>query len=177
MWSWAVQKLIFNPAPPGVRKIVVATNMAETSITINDCVYVVDLGKSKETSYDALNNTPCLLPSWISQASARQRRGRAGRVQPGVCFHLYPQAVHDALLDYTPPELLRTPLHSLCLQIKSLQLGGVAPFLAKALQPPQPLAVSDLRVQGVYDGDVNRKAAWDFRLCFLAAECVGNLAG
>lgn len=55
-----------------MRKIVLATNMAEASITINDVVFVVDCGKAKETTYDALNNTPCLLPSWISQASARQ---------------------------------------------------------------------------------------------------------
>ena len=66
------QKLIFNKPEDGVRKIVLATNMAETSITINDVVFVVDCGKAKETSYDALNNTPCLLPSWISKASARQ---------------------------------------------------------------------------------------------------------
>lgn len=68
------QKLIFEKPPPNVRKIVLATNMAEASITINDVVFVVDCGKAKETTYDALNNTPCLLPSWISQASARQVR-------------------------------------------------------------------------------------------------------
>lgn len=67
-----MQKLIFDRPPHGVRKIVLATNMAETSITINDVVFVVDCGKAKETSYDALNNTPCLLPSWISKAAARQ---------------------------------------------------------------------------------------------------------
>jgi hypothetical protein len=67
-----VQKLIFDKPEPGVRKIVLATNLAETSITINDVVFVVDCGKAKETSYDALNNTPCLLPTWISKASARQ---------------------------------------------------------------------------------------------------------
>lgn len=67
-----LQKLIFENPPPNVRKIVLATNMAEASITINDIVFVVDCGKAKETTYDALNNTPCLLPSWISQASARQ---------------------------------------------------------------------------------------------------------
>ncbi|KAF3959968.1 hypothetical protein CMV_015273 [Castanea mollissima] len=66
------QKLIFEKPPANVRKIVLATNMAEASITINDVVFVVDCGKAKETTYDALNNTPCLLPSWISQASARQ---------------------------------------------------------------------------------------------------------
>lgn len=72
IFSGHLQKLIFEKPPPNVRKIVLATNMAEASITINDVVFVVDCGKAKETTYDALNNTPCLLPSWISQASARQ---------------------------------------------------------------------------------------------------------
>lgn len=67
-----MQRLIFEKPENGIRKIVLATNMAETSITINDVVFVVDCGKAKETSYDALNNTPCLLPTWISKASARQ---------------------------------------------------------------------------------------------------------
>lgn len=137
------QKLIFEKAPPNVRKIVLATNMAEASITINDVVFVVDCGKAKETTYDALNNTPCLLPSWISQASARQRRGRAGRVQPGECYHLYPRCVYDAFAEYQLPELLRTPLNSLCLQIKSLQVGSIGEFLSSALQPPEPLAVQN----------------------------------
>ncbi|GMN59197.1 hypothetical protein TIFTF001_028289 [Ficus carica] len=133
------QKLIFERPPPNVRKIVLTTNMAEASITINDIVFVVDCGKAKETTYDALNNTPCLLPSWISQASARQRRGRAGRVQPGECYHLYPKCVFEAFAEYQLPELLRTPLNSLCLQIKSLQVGSIGEFLSAALQPPEPL--------------------------------------
>lgn len=137
------QKLIFEKPPPNIRKIVLATNMAEASITINDIVFVVDCGKAKETTYDALNNTPCLLPSWISKASARQRRGRAGRVQPGECYHLYPRCVYDAFADYQLPELLRTPLNSLCLQIKSLQIGTIGEFLSASLQPPEPLAVEN----------------------------------
>lgn len=68
------QRLIFDKPEDEIRKIVLATNMAETSITINDVVFVVDCGKAKETSYDALNNTPCLLPSWISKAASRQVR-------------------------------------------------------------------------------------------------------
>lgn len=67
-----MQRLIFDKPCDGVRKIILATNIAETSITIDDVVYVIDCGKAKETSYDALNNTPCLLPSWISKASAHQ---------------------------------------------------------------------------------------------------------
>lgn len=137
------QREIFDRPPPNKRKIVLATNIAESSITIDDVVYVVDCGKAKETSYDALNKLACLLPSWISKASAHQRRGRAGRVQPGVCYKLYPKIVHDAMLQYQLPEILRTPLQELCLQIKSLQLGTVGSFLAKALQPPDPLAVQN----------------------------------
>ncbi|KAH7434390.1 hypothetical protein KP509_06G015600 [Ceratopteris richardii] len=137
----ADQKLIFEPVPQHIRKIVLATNLAETSITINDVIFVIDCGKAKETSYDALNNTPCLTPTWISKASARQRRGRAGRVQPGECYHLYPKAVFEAFSEYQEPELLRMPLHSLCLQIKSLKLGKIGDFLGKAIQPPDPLSV------------------------------------
>ncbi|KAL4588057.1 hypothetical protein LXL04_000935 [Taraxacum kok-saghyz] len=153
------QKLIFNKPEDGIRKIVLATNMAETSITINDVVFVVDCGKAKETSYDALNNTPCLLPAWISKASARQRRGRAGRVQPGESYHLYPKSVYDAFAEYQLPELLRTPLQCLCLQIKTLQLGSISDFLSKALQPPEPLSVQNaieyLKIIGALDDNEN----------------------
>ncbi|KAH6761194.1 RNA helicase family protein [Perilla frutescens var. hirtella] len=153
------QKLIFERPPPNVRKIVLATNMAEASITINDIVFVVDCGKAKETTYDALNNTPCLLPSWISQASARQRRGRAGRVQPGECYHLYPRCVYEAFAEYQLPELLRTPLNSLCLQIKSLQVESIGDFISAALQPPEPLAVQNavdfLKMIGALDENEN----------------------
>ncbi|XP_010551147.1 PREDICTED: DExH-box ATP-dependent RNA helicase DExH3 [Tarenaya hassleriana] len=153
------QRLIFDRPPEGVRKIVLATNMAETSITINDVVFVVDCGKAKETSYDALNNTPCLLPTWISKAAARQRKGRAGRVMPGECYHLYPRCVYDAFADYQQPELLRTPLQSLCLQIKSLRLGSISDFLSRALQPPEPLSVQNaveyLKIIGALDENEN----------------------
>lgn len=151
------QRLIFNKPKDEVRKIVLSTNIAETSITIDDVVFVIDCGKAKETSYDALNNTPCLLPSWISKASAGQRRGRAGRVQPGECFRLYPKCVYDAFADNQLPELLRTPLQSICLQIKSLQLGSISDFLSRALQSPEPLSVQNaieyLKIIGALDED------------------------
>ncbi|GAB4828826.1 hypothetical protein Ancab_018487 [Ancistrocladus abbreviatus] len=153
------QRLIFEKPEDGVRKVVLATNIAETSITIDDVVFVVDCGKAKETSYDALNNTPCLLPSWISKVSAQQRRGRAGRVQPGECYHLYPRCVYDAFAEYQLPEILRTPLQSLCLQIKSLKLGSISEFLSRALQSPESLAVQNaveyLKVIGALDESEN----------------------
>lgn len=137
------QREIFDRPPSNMRKIVLATNIAESSITIDDVVYVIDCGKAKETSYDALNKLACLLPSWISKASAHQRRGRAGRVRPGVCYRLYPKMIHEAMLQFQLPEILRTPLQELCLNIKSLQLGKIGSFLSKALQPPDPLSVQN----------------------------------
>ncbi|CAH1425352.1 unnamed protein product [Lactuca virosa] len=112
--------------------------MTKTSITIDDVVFVIDYGKAKETSYDALNNTHCLLPTWISKDSAKQRRGRAGCVQPGECYHLYPRDVQ-----------------SLCLQIKTLKLGSFSEFLSKALQSPELLAAQNaieyLKIIGALD--------------------------
>ncbi|KAL5545697.1 hypothetical protein UlMin_005384 [Ulmus minor] len=164
------QREIFDRPPPNKRKIVLATNIAESSITIDDVVYVIDCGKAKETSYDALNKLACLLPSWISKASALQRRGRAGRVQPGVCYRLYPKVIHDAMLEYQLPEILRTPLQELCLQIKRLQLGTVGSFLAKALQPPDPLAVQNaielLKTIGALD-DMEELTPLGRHLCTL----------
>ncbi|XP_026425947.1 DExH-box ATP-dependent RNA helicase DExH1-like isoform X1 [Papaver somniferum] len=167
------QREIFDRPPSGVRKIVFGTNIAESSITIDDVVYVVDCGKAKETSYDALNKLACLLPSWISKASARQRRGRAGRVQPGVCYRLYPKMIYDAMPQYQLPEILRTPLQELCLHIKSLQLGSIAAFLGKALQPPEPLSVQNavelLKTIGALD-DAEELTPLGRHLCTLPLE-------
>ena len=87
--STAEQTAVFNVPPEGVRKIVVATNIAETSITIEDVVYVVDSARVKENRQDEVNQMPTLVECWTSKASAKQRRGRAGRVRPGIAYHLY----------------------------------------------------------------------------------------
>lgn len=167
------QREIFDRPPSGMRKVVLATNIAESSITIDDVVYVIDCGKAKETSYDALNKLACLLPSWISKASAHQRRGRAGRVQPGICYRLYPKMVHDSMLQFQLPEILRTPLQELCLQIKSLQLGAVGSFLARALQPPDALSVQNavqlLKTIGALD-DSEELTPLGRHLCTLPVE-------
>lgn len=87
--STAEQVAIFEVPPEGVRKIVISTNIAETSITIEDVVYVVDSGRVKENRKDEINETPTLVECWVSKASAKQRRGRAGRVRPGIAYHMY----------------------------------------------------------------------------------------
>ena len=87
--TYEQQQRIFQPTPPGCRKVVVATNIAETSITINGVVYVIDPGFSKQNVYDPRTRISSLLVTPISKASARQRAGRAGRTRPGKCFRLY----------------------------------------------------------------------------------------
>jgi ATP-dependent RNA helicase DHX57 len=82
---------IFSPAPKGKVKIVLATNIAETSITIDDCVLVIDTGRMKQLNYQAEKRITALEAVWVSRANAMQRRGRAGRVRPGTCFHLFTQ--------------------------------------------------------------------------------------
>ncbi|XP_078688357.1 3'-5' RNA helicase YTHDC2-like isoform X5 [Branchiostoma floridae x Branchiostoma belcheri] len=132
------QKRVFQQPPAGVRKIILSTNIAETSVTINDVVFVIDSGKVKEKSFDALTSVSMLKSVWVSKASAQQRKGRAGRCRPGVCFHLFSRVRYDSLQEYQDPELLRTPLQELCLQTKLLSAPNtpIAEFLAKAPEPP-----------------------------------------
>ncbi|XP_056622648.1 ATP-dependent DNA/RNA helicase DHX36 [Triplophysa dalaica] len=135
------QTQVFKKPPPGVRKIVIATNIAETSITIDDVVYVIDGGKIKETHFDTQNNISTMTAEWVSLANAKQRKGRAGRVAPGKCYHLY-NGLRASLLDnYQLPEIQRTPLEELCLQIKILKLGPIAVFLQRCVDPPSERAI------------------------------------
>ncbi|GAA0171337.1 RNA helicase [Lithospermum erythrorhizon] len=112
----AEQKKIFFRPPPGCRKIILSTNIAETAVTIDDVVYVIDSGRMKEKNYDPYNNVSTLQSSWISKASARQREGRAGRCQPGICYHLYSNIRAASLPDFQIPEIKRMPVEELCLQ-------------------------------------------------------------
>ncbi|KAJ3036814.1 ATP-dependent RNA helicase dhx29 [Rhizophlyctis rosea] len=132
---------VFKPAPPNMRKIVLATNIAETGITIPDVVCVIDTVRAREVTYDERRNITRLAEVLVSKANCKQRRGRAGRVRAGVCYHLVEREVFEGLPDHRPPEMLRLPLEELCLHIKATvrEEGGatkIADVLARALDPP-----------------------------------------
>lgn len=131
------QTRVFKQVPPNVRKIVVATNVAETSITIDGIVYVIDAGRVKETQYDVSNNMMRLVETWASRASCKQRRGRAGRTRPGECYKLFTRDTEARKMSAQQlPELLRTPLEQLCLQVKAMGEKDVKAFLRQAIDPP-----------------------------------------
>nr|XP_032812397.1 LOW QUALITY PROTEIN: ATP-dependent RNA helicase DHX29 [Petromyzon marinus] len=130
------QSAAFSIPPPGVRKIVLATNIAETGITIPDVVFVIDAGRSKENRYSESGQMSSLVETFISKASAEQRRGRAGRVQPGFCFRLYTRSRYEGFPQYAVPEIQRMPLEELCLSIMKCGLGPPEQFLSEALDPP-----------------------------------------
>ncbi|XP_061655818.1 3'-5' RNA helicase YTHDC2 isoform X1 [Phyllopteryx taeniolatus] len=135
------QKKAMKNSPLNVRKIILSTNIAETSITINDVVFVIDSGRVKEKSFDTISRISMLKTVWISKASALQRRGRAGRCQPGICFHLFSQLRFNNMQEFQVPQLLRMPLQELCLQTKLLTPSPVSEFLSKAPQPPTAHAI------------------------------------
>ena len=135
----------FARPPPGGRKVVVSTNVAETSVTIDDVTVVIDTGRVKEMAHDPENGVSRLQETWASRAAAKQRRGRAGRVRPGVCFKLFSRKGESSTLPAeTPPEALRSPLEGLCLSLK-LALGerlSVADASAELVTPPPRASVA-----------------------------------
>ncbi len=105
---------------------------------------MIDSARVKENRYDDLNKMPTLVECWVSKASARQRKGRAGRVKPGYCWHLFSTHTHDnEIADYQLPEMLRVGLEDLVLQILVLDLGEPSSFLARALDPPAGVSIKN----------------------------------
>ncbi|XP_020296312.1 probable ATP-dependent RNA helicase DHX34 isoform X2 [Pseudomyrmex gracilis] len=132
--SIAEQDKVFDYAPEGVRKCIVATNIAETSITIDGIRFVADSGKVKEMSYDPSCKMQRLKEFWISKASAEQRKGRAGRTGPGVCYRIYSEEEYNMLERYSTPELQRVPLDSSLLQMIAMGLPDARKF--PFIEPP-----------------------------------------
>ncbi|KAF2398825.1 P-loop containing nucleoside triphosphate hydrolase protein [Trichodelitschia bisporula] len=135
------QRRVFPPAPKGTRKVIASTNVAETSITIEDVVAVIDTGRVKETSFDPQNNMVKLEEVWASRAACKQRRGRAGRVREGACYKLYTRNAEAKMPERPEPEIRRVPLEQLCLSVKAMGVPNVPAFLAGALTPPDVRAV------------------------------------
>ncbi|RBQ85711.1 hypothetical protein VDGD_08371 [Verticillium dahliae] len=123
------QMRVFKEPPEGTRQVILATNVAETSLTIPGTRYVFDCGRSKERQYDEVSGVQTYAIGWVSKASANQRSGRAGRTGPGHCYRLYSSAVYERdLPQFSEPELLRMPIDGVVLQLKSMNLSNVVNF-------------------------------------------------
>ncbi|KAL8054636.1 hypothetical protein ABFX02_04G005300 [Erythranthe guttata] len=161
----AMQQKIFEAAPPPAkeggpagRKIVISTNIAETSLTIDGIVYVIDPGFAKQKVYNPRIRVESLLVSPISKASAHQRSGRAGRTQPGKCFRLYTEkSFHNDLVPQTYPEILRSNLANTVLTLKKLGIDDLVHF--DFMDPPAPetlmRALEVLNYLGALDDEGN----------------------
>ncbi|XP_076585956.1 putative ATP-dependent RNA helicase DHX37 [Chaetodon auriga] len=142
------QAKVFRPPPPGTRLCVVATNVAETSLTIPGIKYVVDCGRVKKRFYDRVTGVSSFKVTWTSQASANQRAGRAGRTEPGHCYRLYSSAVFGDFSLFSEAEITRRPVEDLVLQMKDLNIDKVVNFpfptspSAEALVAAEQLLVS-----------------------------------
>ncbi|XP_053625394.1 ATP-dependent RNA helicase DHX8 [Plodia interpunctella] len=124
-----MQTRIFEPAPPGSRKVVIATNIAETSLTIDGIYYVVDPGFVKQKVYNSKTGMDSLVVTPISQAAAKQRAGRGGRTGPGKCYRLYTErAYRDEMLPTPVPEIQRTNLATTVLQLKTMGINDLLHF-------------------------------------------------
>ena len=138
-----MQTRIFDPAPPGARKVVLATNIAETSLTIDGIFYVVDPGFVKQNVFNPKTGIDQLVVTPISQAQANQRAGRAGRTGPGKCYRLYTEAAfRNEMLATSVPEIQRTNLANVVLQLKSMGINDLLSFEFMDAPPPETLIMA-----------------------------------
>lgn len=137
----AEQDRVFSPTKDGPRRVVLATNVAETSLTVPGIRYVIDTGLVRTARYDARKKVDRLPIEMVSQAAANQRSGRCGRVAAGVCIRLYGEEAFNKQPLFTDPEIRRTDLASVILRCKAMELGPIDAF--PFLDPPEPHAVRD----------------------------------
>jgi len=143
-----MQSRIFEPAPPGSRKCIIATNIAEASLTIDGVYYVVDPGFSKIKVFNPKLGMDTLVVAPISQASARQRAGRAGRTGPGKCYRLYTEnAFKNEMLGTTVPEIQRTNLANTVLLLKAM---GINDLLNFDFMDPPPVQTLIAALENLY---------------------------
>ena len=137
------QDAAIEPAPPGRRKIVLATSIAETSLTIDGIRVVIDSGLMRRARFDPRTGMTRLVTERVSRATAEQRRGRAGRLEPGVCYRLWPEHEQALLLPFTPPEILEADLAPLALGLA--QWGAIDPGSLSWLDPPPAATYAQAR--------------------------------
>ncbi|KAH7727727.1 Protein F52B5.3 [Aphelenchoides avenae] len=137
------QQRVFESAPRGQRKVILSTNIAEASLTIDDVVFVIDGGKVKEKTYDHSNRISQLKVAWIAKSNAEQRSGRAGRCRNGFCFRLYSSKDYADMSLAQMAEMKRAAIHDVCLHAKMFAPDNmsVKAFLELAPEPPSPAAV------------------------------------
>eukprot|EP00392_Amoebophrya_sp_AT5.2_P002654 g2659.t1 len=141
------QHQVFDPSPPGRRKIILSTNIAETSVTISDIVYVLNSGIAKEMVFDSQRNTGVLEGQLVSKANNTQRKGRAGRCQEGICIHLFPSYMLDTMKAYQFPEILSNSLEEHILQEMCLKLGDPLEFFKRTVSvPPEDRVINGIEV-------------------------------
>ena len=159
----SVQQLrVFQPPPDGTRLIVLATNVAETSLTIPGIRYVFDCGRSKEKKYDAGTGVQTMEVDWISKASAAQRTGRAGRTGPGHCYRLYSSTVYERdFAEHSVPEILRTSLEATVLQLKAMEIENVVNFPFPTAPDPTQLRLAEQLLGNLGAVDVRRGTITD----------------
>lgn len=152
------QMKVFQNPPEGSRLCIVATNVAETSLTIPGIRYVVDSGRSKERHFNEDTGVQSFEIDWISKASADQRAGRAGRTGPGHCYRLFSSAIYESYFpQFSKPEILRMPVESIVLSMKSMGIDQIVNFPFPT--PPDRIALSKaeklLSILGALDKDKN----------------------
>jgi HrpA-like RNA helicase len=142
------QEAAFEPTPKDIIKVVLATNAAESSITLPDIDAVVCLGTHKSVEYNPNSHRANLVNSWISKASATQRAGRTGRMRPGTVYRLYSESIFESFEEFDSSEIRRTPLHDIILNLrhmleKSEGFSGVKPVLQDLIEAPNLINVEN----------------------------------
>ncbi|KAH8392172.1 hypothetical protein KR215_002281 [Drosophila sulfurigaster] len=143
MLSTMDQQSVFRRPPAGKRKVIISTIIAETSVTIDDVVFVINTGRTKLSNYDTETNIQTLEECWVTQANTQQRKGRAGRVQPGICYNLFSRAREQLMAEIPTPEILRSKLESIILSLKLLHIENPYVFLQTLINAPAQEAINN----------------------------------
>ena len=177
---WEEHQKIFAPVSPNKRKVILSTNIAESSLTVPDCRYVVDFCLTKNLQADRETNYPRLVLEWASRNQMIQRQGRAGRVNhDGRVYRLIPEDFYGSLKLEHEPEMLRVPLTKIVLDVKLLNLGSPKELLALAMDPPEITSlqktVVSLKEMGALLPTVQGRPLWDDGDLTVMGEIIARL--